>query len=330
MTVRALVLAPFSPRELKRIRARLDVTYESWMDTRRLLDPDEIVRRIADETIDVLVVETDFVFEEVFEGAKTLRLVGICRNATTHVDVEAATEHGVLVVNTPGRNAQAVAEHALGLMLALARKIHSGHAYVVSRGWDSPVEPYISMRGVELAGRTLGVLGLGAIGRRLARIGVALGMRVMAYDPYVAKPPEDVKMAGLDEVMRDSDFVSIHVPPGAETERMIDARLIALMRRGAFLVNTTGPSVVDMDALIEALRANRIAGAGLDVFATHPVTPDNPLLDLDNVVLTPHVGGATGETIERHSAMMADDVLLFADGHRPRNLVNPEAWERRG
>ena len=284
------------------MRARLDVTHESWMETRRLLDADEIVRRIADETIDVLVIETDFVFEEVFEEAKTLKLVGICRNATTHVDVEAATEHGVLVVNTPGRNAQAVAEHALGLMLALARKIHTGHAYVVSRGWDSPVEPYISMRGVELAGRTLGIVGLGAVGRRLGRIGIALGMHVMAYDPYVDRPPEDVEMAGLDEVMRDSDFVSIHVPPVSETERMIDARLVALMR----------------------------PGAGFDVFDTHPVAPDTPLLDLDNVVLTPHVGGATGETIERHSAMMADDVLLFADGHRPRNLVNPEAWARHG
>ena len=312
------------------MRARLDVTYESWMETRRLLDSDEIVRRIVDNTVDVLVIESDFVFEEVFEAPKTLKLVGICRNSTTHVDVEAATEHGVLVVNTPGRNSQAVAEHALGLMLALARKIHSGHAYVVSRGWDSPVEPYISMRGVELAGRTLGIVGLGAIGSRLARIGVALGMRVIASDPNVAKPPADVRMAGLDEVMRDSDFVSIHLPPVSETDRMITSGLIALMRRGAFLVNTTGPSVVDMDALIEALRTNRIAGAGFDVFETHPVTPNSPLLDLGNVVLTPHLGGATGETIERHSAMMADDILLFADGHRPRNLVNPYAWERRG
>ena len=325
----ALVLAPFSPGELQRVLVRLDVTYESWMETRRLLDSDEIVRRIADEKIDVLVIESDFVFEEVFEEAKTLQLVGICRNATNHVDVEAATEHGVLVVNTPGRNSQAVAEHALGLMLSLARKIHSGHAYIASRGWDSPVEPYISMRGVELAGRTLGVVGLGAIGRRLARIGVALGMRVMAYDPYVTGPPEDIAMAGLDDLMQNSDFVSIHAPPVSETEGMINAGLIALMKRDAFLINTTGPSVVDMEALIEALRANRIAGAGLDVFDTHPVTPDSPLLDLDNVVLTPHLGGATAETIARHSAMMADDILLFADGHRPRNLVNPEAWERR-
>ena len=200
----ALVLAPFSTSELKRLRERLNVTYQSWMETRRLLDPDELVTRIADEKIDVLVIETDFVFDEVFEEAKTLQLVGICRNAINHVDVDAATEHGVLVVNTPGRNAQAVAEHTLGLMLALARKIHSGHAYVASRGWDSPVEPYISMRGVELAGRTLGVVGLGAIGKRLARIGVALGMRVMAYDPYVAKPPEDVKIRSGRRSLRSS------------------------------------------------------------------------------------------------------------------------------
>ena len=127
-----------------------------------------------------------------------------------------------------------------------------------------------------------------------------------------------------------ADFISLHTPLTAKTHHLINEERLKLMKKGAFLVNTSEPSVVDMDALIEALRTKRIAGAGLDVFDTHPVTPDSPLLDLDNVVLTPHLGGATEETIERHSAMMADDILLFADGQRPRNLVNPEAWGRRG
>ena len=328
--VRALILAPFSHRHLERLAEKLEVTHESWMETRRLIDSEELAARILNNAIEILVIETDFVFEEVFEEAKGLKLVGICRHTTTHVDVESATEHGVLVINTPGRTAQAVAEHALGLMMTLARGTHTAHRYVAEGGWNNPVEPYISMRGIEMAGRTLGIIGLGAIGSRLASLGRAIGMKVIAYDPYVNSAVNGVRLTDLDEVMHKSDFVSIHVPPVPKTEGMIDARLIGRMKGQAFLINTTDTSVVDMSALTEALRAHRIGGAAFDVFETHPLAPDSPLLALDNVVLTPHIGGATVETIERHSEAMADDVLLFVDGKRPRNLVNPEAWERRG
>ncbi len=328
--MRALILALFSHRHLQRLAERLDVTHESWMETRRLTDPEELAARISDDAIEILVIEADFVFQEVFVEAKGLKLVGICRGTTSHVDVESATEHGVLVVNTPGRNAQAVAEHALGLMLALARRTHTAHRYVAEGRWDNPAEPYISMRGIELAGRTLGIIGLGAIGSKLARLGCAIGMKIIAYDPYVKGAAGGVRLTDLDEVMHKSDFVSIHVPPVPKTEGMIDAQLIGRMKGQAFLINTTGTSVVDMSALTEALRAHRIGGAAFDVFETHPLAPDSPLLALDNVVLTPHIGGATDETIERHSEAMADDVLRFVDGKRPRNLVNPEAWERRG
>ena len=328
--VRALILAPFSHRHLERLAEKLEVTHESWMETRRLIDSEELAARILNNAIEILVIETDFVFEEVFEEAKGLKLVGICRHTTTHVDVESATEHGALVINTPGRTAQAVAEHALGLMMTLARGTHTAHRYVAEGGWNNPVEPYISMRGIEMAGRTLGIIGLGAIGSRLASLGRAIGMKVIAYDPYVNSAVNGVRLTDLDEVMHKSDFVSIHVPPVPKTEGMIDARLIGRMKGQAFLINTTDTSVVDMSALTEALRAHRIGGAAFDVFETHPLAPDSPLLALDNVVLTPHIGGATVETIERHSEAMADDVLLFVDGKRPRNLVNPEAWERRG
>ena len=328
--VRALILAPFSHRHLQRLAERLEVTHESWMETRRLIDPEGLAARILDDATEVLVIEADFVFEEVFEEANSLKLVGICRDTTSHVDVESATEHGVLVVNTPGRNAQAVAEHTLGLMLALARRTHTAHRYVAEGGWNNPAEPYISMRGIELAGRTLGIIGLGAIGSRLARLGCAIGMKIIAYDPYVKSAAEGIRLTDLDEVMHKSDFVSVHVPPVPKTLGMIDAQLIGRMKPQAYLINTTGTSLVDMGALTEALRTHRIGGAAFDVFDTHPLAPNSPLLALDNVLLTPHIGGATDETIERHSEAMADDVLRFVDGKRPRNLVNPEAWERRG
>jgi phosphoglycerate dehydrogenase-like enzyme len=308
----------------------MDVTHESWLETRRLTDPDDLARRLEEEAIGILVVESDFVFEEVFEEAEALRFVGICRAATNHVEIDAATLHGVVVVNTPARNTQAVAEHVLGLMLSLARGIPAAHRYVVEGRWESPVEPYISMRGSELAGKHLGIVGLGAIGKRVAEIGLALGMEVVAHDPYIEGGTPGVTMVALDDLVAGSDYVSIHVPSTAKTEGLLDGRRLSLMKPTAYLVNTSDASVVEQGPLIEALRDRRIAGAAFDVFESHPISPQNPLLALDNVVLTPHLGGATGETVERHSRMMTDDILRFLDGQRPKNLVNPGVWERSG
>ena len=328
--MRALILAPFGHRHLATLRQHLDVTYESWLDTRLLTDPDQLGLRLREEETDILVVESDFVFEEVFERAEGLKLVGVCRNSTHQIDVEAATHHGVLVVNTPGRNARAVAEHVLGLMLALARRIPEAHQYVRDKRWRNPAEPYITMRGVELAGRTLGIIGLGAIGATLAEIGSGLGMKVVAHDPYVTHPPDGIRLLELDALMSSSDFVCVHVPASSETEGLIDARRLNLMGANAYLVNASDPSVVDQAALVEALRQRHIKGAACDVFDSHPVSPANPLLALDNVVLSPHLGGATEETIERHSRMITDDILSFSKGRKPRHLVNQEAWQRRG
>ena len=324
-----LFLAPFDERELRCLAAWIDVECESWMDSRRLHDPDELAAKLNDLGASVLVVELDFVFEEVFEAVPNLQFVGVCRAATNHVDMDAATAKGVTVVNTPGRNAQAVAEHALGLMLALARRIPESHNYVTGGRWLNPLGPYVELRGLELAGRTLGIVGLGAIGRRLAEMAAAIGMTCVAYDPYVDDPPSGVDLRGLDELLTSSDFVSIHAPMSAQTEGLIDSRRLALMKPTAFLVNLSDARIVDRDGLASALQSGTIAGAALDVFETHPIAPDHPLLALDNVILTPHVGGATEETIGRYSRMMAADIVRFLDGVRPVNLVNPAVWEAR-
>ena len=326
---RALILAPFSDAGLERLADRVEVHYESWMDSGRVHDPEELASKLGELGASILVMELDFVFEEVFEAAPGLEFVGVCRAATNHVDIESATAHGAVVVNTPGRNAQAVAEHALGLMLALARRIPEGHSYVMGGRWENPVGPYVDLRGVELAGRTLGMVGLGAIGRRLAEMADAIGMTCVAYDPYVESPPQGIRLVDLDELMAHSDFISVHAPLTGETEGLIDSRRLALMKPTAYIVNLSGAAIVDRDGLRSALESMTIAGAALDVFETQPIAPDHPLLALDNVVLTPHVGGATDETIERHSMMMASDIVRFLDGNRPVNLVNPAAWEGR-
>ena len=325
----ALVLAPFSETHLSRLRDVLDVVHESWLDSRRIYDPEELGARLASDGTSFLLVESDFVFEDMFERAQDLEFVGICRGATNHVEVEAATRHGVAVVNTPGRNAQAVAEHVLGLMLSLARNIPKAHVYVTDGSWRNPAEPYLGLRGIELSGRTLGIVGLGAIGRRLASFSSGIGMTVLANDPFVDSAPSGVRLTDLEALLSESDFVALVAPTNEETAGLIDAERLREMKQGAYLINTSGIDLVDQDALVESLSERRIAGAALDVFESHPISPDSPLLGMDNVVLTPHIGGATQETVERHSAAMVDDIERFLSGRRPVNLVNPEVWDRR-
>ena len=328
--VRALILAPFDPECVAELRQQLDVKHESWLETRRLWDPEELGRRLRQDGTSILVVEADFVFEELFEIAAGVEFVGVCHGGAHHVDVEAANLHGVVVVNTPGRNAQAVAEHVIGLMLALARQIPKADRYLSDGRWQDPTEPYRTMRGIELAGRTLGIVGLGRIGQRLADIAGAMGMTVVAHDPYVDIGPANLELIKLDDLLQRADFISLHVPLTEETAGLMDARRFGLMKPTAFLINTSDAATVDQPAMVEALRKGCIAGAAVDVFESHPVPPTNPLLGLNNVVLTPHIGGATEETVRRHSRMITDDILRWLSGRRPEHLVNPEVWDRRG
>ena len=329
--MKALILAPFHPASLSRLRSKIEVVYESWMDTRRLVSPEELVERIESEDLQIVVVEADFVFDEVFEGTEKLRFVGTCRGSPDNVDVEAATEHGILVVNTPARNSIAVAELTLSLMLSLARHVPAAHFTVQSGNWLDPVEPYISLRGTELTGKTVGIVGLGAIGCEVAKRLRAFDMEILACDPYVS--PERLASLGarrveLEQLMRDSDFVTIHCPVTPETTGLLNGLLLSLMKPMAYLVNTAGWEIVEEKPLLEALEQKRIAGAAFDVYETHPVSLNSPFLKLDNVVLTPHIGGATDGTVRRQSEMMARDIERFVEGKRPLNLVNPRAWKQ--
>ncbi len=328
--MRVLILAPFAQSILDKLKQELDVVYENWMDTKRLLSSQEFVQRIQEQDIPILVVEADFVQREVFEKASKLRFLGVCRADVVHVDVAAATELGVPVVNTPGRNAVAVAELTLGLMLSLLRKIPAAHTMVSSGKWVDPTDAYFHMRGSELWQKTVGIIGFGAIGRQVARRLGAFGSNVLAYDPYVSA--ENMKELGstkvdLDELMKQSDIVTVHCTTTPETVGLISAQRLALMKPTAYFVNAASAYVVDEEALVGVLRERRIAGAAFDVYRTWPVKPDDPILKLDNVVLTPHIGGATDESVLRHSRMMADDIERFLRGERPKNLVNPQVWK---
>src|SRR4030042_314691 len=228
----ALVLAPFAERYLQRLRRSLGVTYDSWTESRRLQSPEELADRLRQEDASVLVVEADFVFDEVFAAAPGLRLVGVCRNAFNQVDVDAATERGILVVHTPARNAVAVAELTIALMLAVARHLTPAHRLVAEGRWRDPVEAYLTFQGRELAGRVVGIIGLGHVGREVAHRLRALGARVLAYDPHL--PPRrlealGVPPAGLAKLMRRSDFVTIHAALTEDSEGLVDETMLRLM-----------------------------------------------------------------------------------------------------
>lgn len=319
---------------LARLKELMPVTYESWADTRQLADPEELAFRLKTEGFSVLAVEADFLPEEVFQQAGNLRLVAVCRNSLSHVDLEAATGHGVAVVHTPGRNTQAVAELTIGMMLTLARRITRLDSYVKEGRWQMPAEPYIKahLQAGELAGKTLGVIGLGSIGSKVAQLAGAFGMRVLAYDPYV----EACSLHSLSvdlcptvaELARNADYLSIHVPDIPATKDVLSRSVLAGIKPGCRIINTSYYHAVDQTALVECLETGLVAGAAFDVFPTHPLPPNNPLLSFDNVVLTPHIGGATRETVARHSDMIVQDIERFVQGYKPERLVNPEVWGR--
>ena len=329
----ALILAPFSDEALDALREAMTVKHESWTKTLRLFSPEELVDRINGDHIDVLVIEADFVFGKVFQQAPTLRFLGVCRSSLAHVDLQGATEHGVLVVNTPGRNAQGVAELTIGLMLSMARRIPRLDSYVKSGSWEDPVEPYISMRGEELGGKKLGIIGLGNIGRAVSKLARAFGMEVVAHDPYVDSHSSKVsgaQLGPLDHLLKVSDFVSIHIPANDETNGLLGLSSLMLMKPGSYIINVADHSVIQEDALVQCLTSGHLAGAALDVHPTHPIAPSSPLLNMENVILTPHVGGATDGTVRRQSCMMADDIGRYLRYERPKYLVNGAAWRDRG
>ena len=328
---RVLSLVEIDAGELKRLEAVADVEVRPWTETLELVDPDELGEELTANGVLGLFVEADFVMGETFKAAPGLRFIGICRGDTGHVDIDAATGAGVVVTHTPGRNAEAVAELTIAMMLALLRDIPGTSAYVRERRWQDPVTAYCEMRGSELGRQVVGIVGLGRIGRQTARLADAFGSRVLATDPALSD--EQIRAAGCEpaawaDLLAASTMLTVHCPSLESTRGLIDASALAQMPKGARLVVTTGEGVVREDDVAAALHAGQLAGAAFDVFDTHPIRPDNPLLDAPNALLLPHIGGATDATVQRYSAMVVDDFLAFLDGARPERIVNPEVLGR--
>lgn len=312
--MKACVTAEFTDGGVARLEALgYQVVRSGWGTTRQALDAAAYREAAAGSRL--LVTEIETVDAELLDALPELRLVATARGGPVNVDLAACAARGIPVVFTPARNADSVADFVLGALLSLARRIGAGERHLREHGWLVGDElPYLHFRGPELAGRTLGVVGYGAIGRRVAqRARDGFGMRVLFTDPV---EPGGI---ALEELLERSDVVSLHCPRTPATRGLLDAAALARLRPDAYLVNTAGGGIVDQDALVAALSAGRLAGAALDVFATEPLPRDSPLLTAPNLLLTPHLAGAAQDVVRHHTEAICADVERW---HRGDPMVN--------
>lgn len=311
---KVLVLDRVDPAALPVLSAVAEV------DACDALAPEELIARIAE--VDALMVRSATkVTREVIEAGKRLRIIGRAGVGVDNIDVPAATQAGVIVVNSPEGNTIAAAEHALALMLALARRIAPADASMKAGNWQRE-----AFMGTELYNKVLGVLGLGKIGARLVKAASALGMRVLAHDPFVT--PEraaemGAELTSLDELLASSDFLSIHAPKTPETQGLFDRKTLEKCKWGIRIVNAARGGILDEAALADAIREGRVAGAALDVFAHEPLEAGSPLCALGNrIILTPHLGASTEEAQIKVAIDVAEQIAAVLKGESARSAVN--------
>ncbi len=317
---KALVTAAVSGPGLDLLGQLAELVLDSWLaqPQLRIYNAQQLADRVALEGANIVVVESDVCGAELYEHP--IIAVASCRGDPTNVDIAAATAARVPVLRAPGRNADAVAELAVALLFAATRglipadrDVRAGDIY---RGGKIPYQRY---RAWELAGKTVGLVGLGAVGRALRWRLRGLGMEVVSYDPFV---PDATST--LDELLERSDVISVHAPVTEETSGMIGREEFARMRDGVVYLNTARARIHDSDALVAALRSGKVGAAGLDHFEGEFLAADHPLTEFPTVVLTPHIGGATYNTESNHTSMIAEDLCRLLAGARPLHVVNPE------
>ena len=271
-----------------------------------------------------VIAQTEPYTAQVLDGLPELKIVARSGVGFDAVDIAAATERGVLVTTTQGGNDWAVADYAFALMLSLCRHVVSSNNVARSGGWTRPV-------GVDLWQKTLGLVGLGRIGKGMVLRAKGFEMRILAAEPYPDRAfveEHGVELVSLEELLQQSDFVSLHAPSLPETHHLMNDRTLALMKPSAYLVNTARGMLIDEAALERALDAGKLAGAGLDVREVEP-PKDSRFNRFENVIITTHIAGVTRETLDAMSAMAAQSAADVLAGRKPHGLINPEAWERR-
>ena len=315
---RILVTEPIAEGGLDRLRAA-----GHTVDVQEGLSPEQLLEAVVGAHALIIRSATD-VTAEVLAAGSDLVVVGRAGIGLDNVDTVAATERGVMVVNAPQSNILSAAEHTMALLLSMARNVPQAHAALVSGRWERS-----RWTGVELADKTLGVVGLGRIGRLVAQRAMAFGMRVVAYDPFVSEDRArriNVTLCSLDDLVAQADFITLHLAKTPETVGLIDADMLARAKPNLRIVNVARGGIVDEQALADAVRDGRIAGAAIDVFDTEPTT-ESPLFDLDAVVVTPHLGASTAEAQDKAGDTIAEMVELALAGDFVPYAVNVSAAE---
>ena len=315
-----LVTTPLRGPGLARLRDLADVTLDPWIDQQ----PMRVYGPSHSPSVCATREPTSWYARPTSARARCsscrCRAVASTRGDPTNVDLAQATVAGVPVLYTPGRNADAVAELALGLLIAATRHIIPADRDVrAGQVFKDGTVPYQRYRGWQIAGRTVGIVGYGAVGHALRWRLEALGLRALVCDPYASESTHK-----LDDLLAVSDILTLHAAVTPETKGMIGAAQFAQMKDGVVFLNTAREALHDRDALVDALRSGKVAAAGLDHFSGEQLPAEHPLLAMDNVVLTPHIGGATYDTEINHSLMVADDLALLLAGRRPVHIANPE------
>jgi glyoxylate reductase len=309
-------------RGLDIIRENFDV--DLWPDEAPP-SKEEIIKRIRDKQALVSLL-TDPIDEEVINSAPNLRIIAQYAVGFDNIDLKAATKRGIYVTNTPEVLTETTADFAFALMLAVARRVVEADKYVRNGKWKVAWHP-LMMLGEDVHGRTLGIVGLGRIGCAVARRARGFNMKILYYDVVRREDMErelGVKYVDLETLLKESDFVTIHTPLTPETYHLIGEKQLRMMKKTAFLINTSRGKIVDQKALYKALKEGWIAGAALDVFEQEPIEMDDPLLELENVVLAPHIASASHETRSRMAEIVAENLLAFKRGETPPTLVNKD------
>lgn len=331
--MKALITAEISDDVLKKLRNLIEITYESWRDTGIIyFDSKELVKKLNGYDIFITAAD-DLKNSEIFDKTK-LKLIISCRGDPFNINLDAATRNKIPVIFTPLRNVDTVAELTVGLMIALARKVTSIDRYLHSKDFEVVdfedwIQLYNKYMGIELLGKTIGIIGFGQIGRRVAERLKAFGVTFQIYDPYLPNEMlEDYgKKVDIDNLMKEADFITIHAVATEENDNLINKERINLMKKTAYLLNLAKGSLVDYEALLPALKNKKIAGAALDVFPLEPIDEDNEFLELNNVIVTPHMGGNSKEVIIRQSSMLFNDFKAWLNHEKPKHLLNPEVSE---
>jgi autoinducer 2 (AI-2) kinase len=331
---RIFITADLDTDSIKALEKLGDVTHRPFRKEMELLSGPDMVEALRG--YHVFVTEVDLVDSDTMQNLKNLRVIAVCRSNPVNIDIAGATALGIPVINTAGRNSEAVADLTVGFMLMLARKLPEASLFLknpeIEAGDTARMgQAFMTLQGRELWNKTVGIIGMGAVGRAVSKRLISFGTRILAYDPHIS--PEETASHGalpvqLEKLLADSDFVSMHAAATDKTRGMIGSREISLMKQGAFLINTARAALIDEDALIEALRSGRLGGAGIDVFPEEPPGSKHPLLRLPNVIATPHIAGNTFEVAIHQGRTVVDQLSRLIQGAPLTNIVNPEVLTR--